>query len=224
MPWLVMLFGVMIVPLGAVSIFFIIIQPIVIGTWCTLCLVAAAAMLWQIPFSFDELVATAQFLIRRKRAGRSLLRVFFVGDTDDGDAAPERRRDEFDRSARAVVADALSGGVNLPWNLLVSAAIGVSLMFTRLLVGSEPPMAHGDHLIGALVATVSVAALAEVARPLRFINGLLGAALMATPFLLEGGNAASTAVNLAAGAALIALCIRRGPIRSHYGNVTRYLV
>ena len=38
MPWLVILFGVMIVPLGAVSIFFIIIQPILIGTWCTLCL------------------------------------------------------------------------------------------------------------------------------------------------------------------------------------------
>ena len=36
MPWLVVLFGIMIVPLGAVSITFIVIQPIVIGTWCTL--------------------------------------------------------------------------------------------------------------------------------------------------------------------------------------------
>ena len=32
MPWLVLLFGILIVPLGAVSVFFIIIQPIVIGT------------------------------------------------------------------------------------------------------------------------------------------------------------------------------------------------
>ena len=49
MPWLVLLFGLMIVPLGVVSITFIVIQPILIGTWCTLCLIAAAAMLIQIP-------------------------------------------------------------------------------------------------------------------------------------------------------------------------------
>ncbi len=45
MPWLVALFGFLIVPLGIISITFIIIQPIIIGTWCTLCLIAAAAML-----------------------------------------------------------------------------------------------------------------------------------------------------------------------------------
>ncbi len=68
MPWLVLLFGIMIVPLGAVSLFFIIIQPIWIGTWCTLCLIAAAAMLVQIPYSLDELVASCQLLRRRKQA------------------------------------------------------------------------------------------------------------------------------------------------------------
>src|SRR5690606_1349977 len=82
MPWLVFLFGLMIAPLGVVSITFIIIQPIVIGAWCTLCLIGAAAMLIQIPYSLDELLATSQFLWRRKRAGHSLLRVFFAGDTD----------------------------------------------------------------------------------------------------------------------------------------------
>src|SRR5690606_25347793 len=95
MPWLVMAFGIMIVPLGIVSITFIIIQPIVIGTWCTLCLIGAAAMLLQIPYSLDELVATGQFLWRRKRAGQNILRVFFVGDTDEGRAGVEEN--EFDR-------------------------------------------------------------------------------------------------------------------------------
>src|SRR5690606_12841876 len=57
-PWLVLLFGIMIVPLGAVSITFIVIQPILLNTWCAVCLIAAAAMLIQIPYSFDELVAT----------------------------------------------------------------------------------------------------------------------------------------------------------------------
>src|SRR3546814_8491588 len=67
MPWLVFLFGLMIAPLGVVSIFFVIIQPIVIGTWATLTLVGAAAMLIQIPYSLDELLATIQFVRRRAR-------------------------------------------------------------------------------------------------------------------------------------------------------------
>src|SRR5690606_35405869 len=84
MPWLTILFGILIVALGAVSITFIIIQPILLDTWCTLCLIAATAMLLQIPFSVDELVATGQFLMRRKGQGHSLLRAFIFGDTDEG--------------------------------------------------------------------------------------------------------------------------------------------
>ena len=72
MPWIVLFFGILIVPLGVVSIFFIIIQPIVIGTWCTLCLIAALAMLLQIPYSFDEILATLQFLKDRRREGKSM--------------------------------------------------------------------------------------------------------------------------------------------------------
>jgi nucleoside-diphosphate-sugar epimerase/uncharacterized membrane protein len=222
LPWLVTLFGIMIVPLGAVSIFFIVIQPIVIGTWCTLCLLAAAAMLIQIPYSLDELVATGQFLMRRKRAGRSLLRIFFVGDTDDGGEADDA--EEFDRRPAAVIFDCLTGGVNVPWNLFLCIAIGVFLMLTRLAVGAEPPMSHADHLIGALVVTVSVTALAEVARPVRFLNLLLGAGLMGAPWLFEGGGGLTLLVDSTLGLALIALCLPRGAIRNTYGNLTRYLV
>src|SRR5690606_32660518 len=76
MPWLVVLFGLMIAPLGVVSIFFIVIQPILLDTWSTLALIAAVAVLVQIPYSLDELVATLQFVRRRVRAGASWLRVF----------------------------------------------------------------------------------------------------------------------------------------------------
>ena len=224
MPWLVMLFGIMIVPLGAVSIFFIVIQPILIGTWCTLCLVAAAAMLIQIPYSLDELVATAQFLIRRKRAGRSLLRVFFVGDTDDDTARAHESTDEFDRGPRAIVADCLGGGVNVPWNLAVCIVIGVFLMCTRLVLGAEPPMAHADHLIGALVLAISVTALAEVARPVRFLNMLLGACLVGAPWLFGAGFGASLIIDTVLGLALILLCLPRGRIGNRYGDITPDLV
>lgn len=43
MPWMVTFFFILVVPLGGVSIFFIIIQPIMIGTYCTLCLIAAVS-------------------------------------------------------------------------------------------------------------------------------------------------------------------------------------
>ncbi len=130
MPWLVVLFGVMIVPLGAVSIFFIIIQPILIGTWCTLCLFAAAAMLIQIPYSVDELIATGQFLAERRRKGKSVILAFFRGDTMEGGRKMEA--EDFEGSPGAIFKDMLGGGVNLPWSLVFSTAIGVWLMCTRL--------------------------------------------------------------------------------------------
>jgi uncharacterized membrane protein len=219
MPWLVLLFGLMIAPLGAVSIFFIVIQPIWIGTWCTLCLVAAAAMIVQIPYSLDELLATGQFLVRRRRAGQNLLRVFLFGDTDEGAPAVTPAA-EFERAPRQVLRDMFAGGVNLPWNLAASMLIGAWLMFTRLALGASGAMANADHLIGALVITVSAIACAEVARSLRFLNILLGGALLVTPFAFGGALVPS----LLCGLALILLSLRRGRIEGRYGSWNRYLV
>jgi nucleoside-diphosphate-sugar epimerase/uncharacterized membrane protein len=221
MPWLVILFGIMIAPLGVVSIAFIIIQPIVIGTWCTLCLIAAVAMLVQIPYSLDELVASCQFLARRRKAGQSVIRVFFVGDTDEG--GDEKAADEFDRPPRGMVQEMAAGGVGLPWNLAAAILIGVWLMLTRLTLGAEGGMADADHLIGSLVVTVSAVALAEVARPVRLLNVVLGSALLATPFAYDVSWTHALA-SLGCGLALIALSVRRGPIGARYGSWDRLIV
>lgn len=221
MPWLVLLFGVMIVPLGAVSIFFIIIQPIWIGTWCTLCLIAAAAMLLQIPYSLDELVATAQFLRRRQRAGQSLLRVLLAGDTDEG--APAPAPNAFERSPRQVLADMWAGGVSLPWNLALACAIGAWLMCTRLTLGAEGPMANADHLIGSLAITVSVMACADVARSLRFANAALGLALAASAFAYADG-ALQLVSSLVCAAGLVLLALPRGRVEGRYAGWSRCIV
>ncbi len=221
MPWLVLLFGFMIVPLGGTSLFFIIIQPVWLGTWCTLCLVAAAAMLIQIPYSFDEILATVQFLRERRRKGRPLLRVFLLGDDSEADNVDSS--DDFERPARHVVREMVTGGVNVPWNLALSIAIGLVLMFSRPLFGAEGGAADSDHVIGALVISFAVAATAEVARPLRFANALLGAWLLLAPWLLGGFNPAATAADLIAGIALIALSIPRGRIICRYAGWDRWL-
>lgn len=221
MPWLVLIFGIMIVPLGVVSITFIIIQPILLDTWCTLCLITAAAMLIQIPYAVDELIATCQFLRRRKRAGAPLLRVFLTGDTDDG---PDDRADEsFERPVSAVVKDMFGGGVGVTWGLTASILIGLWLMFTRLTLGTEGTLANTDHLIGALVVTIAVSAMAESIRAARFLNVCLGAALVICAFVMEATWLQSGA-DILAGLLLIAVSIPRGPVRHSYGSWSRVVV
>lgn len=222
MPWMVALFGVVVVPLGVISIYFIVIQPILIGTYCTLCLVTALAMLAMIPYALDELVAMGQFLVLNTRRGRPFWRSFFMGD-----ALPGGGRDKhpgFDASIGAMIASA-TRGVTVPWTLIASVAVGVWLMFSRLLFGSEPPIADSDHLVGALVITVAVTAMAEVARPLRFINIAFGAWLVLAPWVLEGGSGAATAGSIIAGVVLIGLSLPRGArSREHYGGWDRFVV
>lgn len=81
MPWMMLGLGILIVPLGGASIFFIIIQPIVIGTWCTLCLIAALAMALMVAYPICEIVATGQFLVDAQRKRKPFWRVFWMGDT-----------------------------------------------------------------------------------------------------------------------------------------------
>lgn len=220
MPWLVVLFGIMIVPLGAISIFFIMIQPIVIGTYSTLALIAAAAMVWQIPFSLDELVATFQFLRRRHRAGQPWLRVFFTGDTDEG--PDEKPVDDFERAPTVILSDMLSGGLTFPWTLVASIGIGVMLMLSPMVFPWGSGVAGTNHIVGALVITVSVTALAPVARVGRFLNALLGVVLIFAP-LVAGASWLALGVSVAIGAALIGLSIPRGPVHSSFGSWDRFI-
>ncbi|WP_233355973.1 vitamin K epoxide reductase family protein [Henriciella aquimarina] len=221
MPWLVLTFGIMIVPLGVVSITFIIIQPIILGTWCTLCLIAAAAMLIQIPYSVDELLATIQFLARRKKKGRPVLWVLFRGDTDDGD--DQRLEDEFLRPPGRIFKDMVGGGMTFPWTLLASIALGVWLMFTRVTLGSDGNLANAEHLLGALTVTVAVTALAEPTRTVRLLNIFLGMAVALMPFIVQA-SLLQTGADLAVGLAIAALSFPRGKINHVYGQWSRYII
>lgn len=222
MPWLVLLFGLMIAPLGIVSIFFIIIQPIEIGTWSTLALIGAAAMLIQIPYSLDELVAVCQFLRRRVRAGKNFIRVLLFGDTDEGHP-PKEKRDELERNPGEIVRDIFSGGVNLPWNLAAAAAIGFSLLFTRLTFDADGAMANADHLAGSLILTVVSIATAEVARAARYLLIPLGLYLCLTPFAYDA-SIEHLVANVVGGILVAALSFRRGQVRSRYGAWDRLIV
>src|SRR5688572_10690907 len=106
---------------------------------------------------------------------------------------------EFDRPPRQFIEQMFSGGVTLPWSLNACVAIGVALMFTRLLFGTEGAMANSDHLVGSLVIVIAVSAWAEVARALRYLIVPFGAWLVVAPWLLEGASGADAAASVAFG-------------------------
>jgi uncharacterized membrane protein len=77
-PWLVLLFGIFVGPLGAISVALVIAQPLLYDSWCTLCLASAAISLAMIGPAMDEALASLQHLGRVARTReRSLWRAFW---------------------------------------------------------------------------------------------------------------------------------------------------
>lgn len=77
MPWLVILFGLAVGPLGIASITLVILQPVLFQAWCSLCLVSALISLTMIGPAMDEVLASLQHIRRVGRTGHSRWRAFW---------------------------------------------------------------------------------------------------------------------------------------------------
>lgn len=220
MPWMVVMFGVLVVPLGIVSIVLVVLQPVAVGAWCTLCLVTAAAMLVMISPALDEVVAMGQFLVGARREGKPFWRTFWVGGTLEQDRTMDRARR---RTPVAQIVAAMELN-NVPWNLAASAVLGVWLMAAPAVLGISGMAAHSHHLAGALVVTWAVIAFGEIARPVRLLNILMGIWIASASWLFSGATDVSRWSDVFVGGVLIALSIRRGRIDGHFGRWNRYLV
>ncbi|MGH7926457.1 MAG: SPW repeat domain-containing protein, partial [Candidatus Binatia bacterium] len=115
-------------------------------------------------------------------------------------------------------------GVTAPWSLIVSAALGVWLMFAPAVFGTQGIAADSDHLVGALIVTFAVIAMGEVIRAARFINILFGGWLILAPWLLTGAGASAKWNGVIAGVILIILSLPRGTVRERYGSWNTYIV
>lgn len=80
-PWIVIIFGVAVGPLGLVSILLVISQPVIVGYWCTLCLCSAVISVVMISPAMDEMLASLQYLQRVKRKGFSVWKAFWGDET-----------------------------------------------------------------------------------------------------------------------------------------------
>jgi hypothetical protein len=77
MPWIVLVFSLAVGPLGAVSVFLVIMQPVLLHGWCTLCLCSAVLSILMISPAMDETLASLQFLKQQHQQGKSLWHAFW---------------------------------------------------------------------------------------------------------------------------------------------------
>lgn len=61
-PWLVILFGIDVIPLGIVGVVLVICQALVVGQWCFLCLVTAVISLILVYWAWDEVRVSLRYL------------------------------------------------------------------------------------------------------------------------------------------------------------------
>ena len=225
MPWMVAMFGILVIPLGLSHIALVMSQPAVVHHWSTLALLAAAVMLPMITLTVDEVVAMGQHVrdaVRRGDRDGSAWKVFWMGG-EPGDSTPDDdhpKIDEFPDHPGAVTAESV-WGATAPWNLVAMTLLGIWLLFapTAFDVSIRSGAADAAHIGGAVVVVAAVIAMGEPVRALRFLGGAAGLAVAGLVFLADpdAGYAAAVVVT---GVLIAATSLRRGPVRQTYGDWT----
>ncbi|WP_242916469.1 vitamin K epoxide reductase family protein [Pontibacter liquoris] len=226
MPWMVAVFGVLVIPLGLVHIFLVISQPVMVGAWCTFCLLAAAIMLPMIPLEVDEVVAMIQFMKKKLKKGEEgFWSLFWKGGTiesDEKDQAPELIT--FPQKPGPVYRSSI-WGMSFPWTLVVSALLGVGLVMAPgfFNVGIQDTVADVFHLAGSLIVVLAVLSMGEPLRIARYGNVLLGLAVAVVPWFLPDVPTTLQLTGAVAGLAAAALALPLGPVTQRYAGWNDYI-
>jgi len=219
-PWTVAFFGLLVLPLGITSIILVITQPMFVGSWCGLCLIAAALLLTSVPLAVHEAVAVGQFLVLARKQGKSLWETFWHGgsiEVSDGEGKdPDRLHYSLAQRWIASVQ-----GVNIPTTLAAQIGIGAWLMARPDILPATQVSANCDHLLGAFIVTTAALATAEVTRLARFANVLFGTATIFAGIFCAGGHPTVLVNAVLCGTLVTLLSIPRGPISEDYGNWNR---
>lgn len=77
MPWIVIVFGLAVGPLGFVSVMLVVFQPVLFSAWCTLCLCSAVISIAMIGPAMDEMLASLQYMKRARRSDASTWKIFW---------------------------------------------------------------------------------------------------------------------------------------------------
>lgn len=77
-PWIVILFGIDVIPLGIVSVILVLIQTFVLGEWCFLCLITATISIALIYLAYDEVYSSLLYLWKVWRTSGSKREVWIT--------------------------------------------------------------------------------------------------------------------------------------------------
>jgi uncharacterized membrane protein len=84
-PWMTILFGLDVIPLGIVSAVLVFMQGAVVGSWCFLCMVTALISVALVYFAYDEVWSCLRYLrfLRRNTDSSQFWRIFWGGGSAD---------------------------------------------------------------------------------------------------------------------------------------------
>lgn len=224
MPWMVILFGILIIPPGITSITLVILQPVAVGSWCSICLFTALVMLIMVPFAFDEIVATIQYLYSVKTSGKDFWRVFWFGGESDTRETFSQKTEEEEKNLG--VWSLLGGdGITTSWSLTASFLLGIWLMFAPTILHISGTGANLNYFTGALVITFAITAMAEVTHSARLLNIPVGAFLILSPLFIQGISVSATSLTnqIIVGVFLILSSIPKAKITGKFGALNKYI-
>jgi uncharacterized membrane protein len=185
-PWLVLLFGLDVIPLGIVSAVLVVLQGTVVGSWCFLCLLTAAISLALVVMSYDEVWSSIVHLRdqwRRERSWSAIWRHFWG-------MAPRER--------------AAAGSEPIPepipwtgamWARDVEFALGAWLVVSPFVFGHRGALAAHDFVCGSAIATLALLSYWRRARRAHLLELAIAAWLVASGWIASSEGAGASAQN-----------------------------
>ncbi|MDR3614980.1 MAG: vitamin K epoxide reductase family protein [Candidatus Obscuribacterales bacterium] len=219
-PWIAVMSAMLVLPLGATSVILVIMQPVVVGAWCGLCLISAAALLTSVPLAVHEAIAVGQFLLEARTQKKDLWQVFWMGGSivDGGNDDPDRTK--YNLSQRWI---ASIQGVTVPWTLVAQLVIGMWLMARPDIIADTIETANCDHLAGAMIVTIAAVATAEVTRIVRYLNVPIGVILVGVALAFSLHNPVVLVSEIFCGILLVLVSLPRGEIIESYASWNKFV-
>lgn len=168
MPWLVLSFGFLVIPVGLTSITLILLQPLVVGAWCGLCLLIAFAMLIMIALSVDEVEAVFKLLKHTPKKDR--WQVFWKGKKNYGRPCKSL---PLEVSFYPLLKEGFRG-CKLTFSLFMCLCIGSLLMASPSFLRLAEHQKDACHVLGAFSSVFALMATAHVLKKVQKGISLLG--------------------------------------------------
>lgn len=104
------------------------------------------------------------------------------------------------------------------WARILNAALGIWLMAAPAVLGYAAPAETNDRIVGPVIATFAIIAIAGATRPVRRVNTVAGAWLLVAPWILGYGATAPTVNNMVVGAVVVAASLVKGTVKDEFAG------